>query len=111
MNDYVLEMKSITKEFPKVKALSNVNIRVKADKIHALIGEDSVGKSTLMKMLGGVCLCTFCSGQIFIDGEEKKFNSPSDSSGCGVEMIYQEIGCMLGMSTGEDMFIGSHYKK
>ena len=111
MNDYVLEMKNITKEFPGVKALSNVNIRVRAGEIHALVGENGAGKSTLMKVLSGAYPCTSYSGQIFIDGEEKKFNSPSDSSGCGVEMIYQEISCMLDMNIGENIFIGSYYKK
>lgn len=111
MNKYVLEMKDITKEFPGVKALNHVNIQVKEGEIHALVGENGAGKSTLMKVLSGAYPCSSYTGQIFIEGEEKKFYIPSDSSGCGVEMIYQEISCMLDMNIAENIFIGSYYKK
>jgi len=111
MNNYVLEMKDITKEFPGVKALNQVNIRVGTGEIHALVGENGAGKTTLMKILSGAYPCTSYSGKICINGEEKRFSSPADSSDCGVEMIYQEISCMLDLNIAENIFIGSYYKK
>jgi ABC-type sugar transport system ATPase subunit len=107
----ILEMKDITKEFPGIKALNNVSIKVKAGEIHALVGENGAGKSTLMKILSGAYPSKAYSGTIFVDGSEKKFNSTIDSEDCGIEMIYQELSCMLDMNIAENIFIGNYYKK
>ena len=68
MKDYILEMKGITKTFPGVVALNNVDISVKQGEVHALIGENGAGKSTLMKVLNGVY--TADSGEIFLNGKK-----------------------------------------
>ena len=68
MSEYLLEMKGITKTFPGVKALQDVDYQLKAGEIHALLGENGAGKSTLIKVLGGIYHPD--SGQIFIDGKE-----------------------------------------
>ena len=75
METPLLEMKNITKEFPGVKALSNVSFRVAAGEIHCLVGENGAGKSTLMKVLSGVYPYGDYSGQILINGQEQQFQA------------------------------------
>ena len=77
MSDYILEMKQITKEFPGVKALDNVNFKVKRGEIHCLVGENGAGKSTLMKVLSGVYPHGTYSGDIIYNGEVQKFKKIS----------------------------------
>ena len=89
MSDYILEMKQITKEFPGVKALNNVNFKVKRGEIHCLVGENGAGKSTLMKVLSGVYQYGTYTGDIVYNGEVQKFKSISDSERKGVVIIYE----------------------
>ena len=72
MENYILEMKGITKEFPGVVALDHVDLQVRPGTIHALIGENGAGKSTLMKVLNGIHPAT--SGEMFMDGEPLEIN-------------------------------------
>ena len=74
MEDFVLQLKDITKEFPGVKALNNMQFDLRRGSIHALIGENGAGKSTLMKVLSGIY--TPESGTIILDGKEEKMHSP-----------------------------------
>ena len=75
----ILEMKNITKEFPGVKALSNVSFRVAQGEIHCLVGENGAGKSTLMKVLSGVWPHGSYTGEIFINGQPQRYKHINDS--------------------------------
>lgn len=106
MSDYILEMKQITKEFPGVKALNNVNFKVKRGEIHCLVGENGAGKSTLMKVLSGVYQYGTYTGDIVYNGEVQKFKSISDSEKKGVVIIYQELALIPELSIYENVFFG-----
>lgn len=91
MAECILEMENITKLFPGVKALDQVNLLVKRNQVHGLVGENGAGKSTLMKVLSGVYPHSSYSGNIKIDGTEIKFESVKDSEKVGIAIIYQEL--------------------
>ena len=106
MSDYILEMQNITKEFPGVKALDNVNFKVKRGEIHCLVGENGAGKSTLMKVLSGVYPHGSYSGSIVFDGKEQHFRGISDSEGKGIVIIYQELALIPELSVYENIYFG-----
>ena len=110
MADVILEMKSITKEFPGVKALDNVNLVVERGEIHALIGENGAGKSTLMNVLSGIYPYGSYSGDISYNGEICKFKTLKDSEAKGIVIIHQELALVPLMSIGENMFLGNELK-
>lgn len=107
MADYILEMKNIVKEFPGVKALDNVNLRVERGEIHALVGENGAGKSTLMNILSGVYPYDSYSGEINYNGDECKFNTLRDSEEKGIVIIHQELALIPTLSIAENMFLGN----
>ena len=107
MSEYLLEMKSITKEFPGVKALSDVTFSVKKGSIHALVGENGAGKSTLMKVLSGLHPYGSYTGDIVYDGEICQFQNIRDSEAKGIVIIHQELALIPYMSIGENMFLGN----
>ncbi|HOT99434.1 MAG TPA: sugar ABC transporter ATP-binding protein [Anaerolineaceae bacterium] len=107
METPILEMKSITKEFPGVKALDNVTFSVRRGEIHCLVGENGAGKSTLMKVLSGVHPYGTYSGEIFIEGELQKFNGIRDSERAGIAIIYQELALIPELSVYENIFLGN----
>lgn len=100
-------MKSITKEFPGVKALSDVTFSVKKGSIHALVGENGAGKSTLMKVLSGLHPYGSYTGDIVYDGEICQFQNIRDSEAKGIVIIHQELALIPYMSIGENMFLGN----
>ena len=102
----LLEMKNITKEFPGVKALSNVSFQVREGEIHCLCGENGAGKSTLMKVLSGVWPYGTYTGDIIYNGEVQKFKGISDSEKVGIAIIYQELALVPEMSVYENIFLG-----
>src|SRR5512139_791450 len=106
----ILEMKNIIKEFPGVKALSNVSFRVADGEIHCLVGENGAGKSTLMKVLSGVYPHGTYSGDILFGGEVQKFSSISDSEHAGIAIIYQELALVPEMTVYENIFLGNEIK-
>lgn len=85
----ILEMRSITKEFPGVKALSDVSITVRAGEIHAICGENGAGKSTLMKVLSGVYPYGTYEGDILLYGEEQRYRDIAASEQAGIAIIHQ----------------------
>ncbi len=111
MSDNILEMRGITKEFPGVKALDNVNFVVKKGSIHALVGENGAGKSTLMNVLSGLYPYGSYSGDIVYEGEVCKFSNIKDSESKGIVIIHQELALVPYMSIGENMFLGNEQGK
>ncbi|MBQ0821275.1 sugar ABC transporter ATP-binding protein [Microvirga terrae] len=107
----ILEMRGITKTFPGVKALDNVNISVKAGEIHALVGENGAGKSTLMKVLSGVYPHGSYSGEIRYEGEERRFSGIADSEKLGIIIIHQELALVPLLSIAENIFLGNEQAK
>jgi len=103
----ILEMKSITKEFPGVKALDNVNLKVEEGEIHALVGENGAGKSTLMNVLSGIYPFGSYTGDIVYNGEVCQFQKIKDSEEKGIVIIHQELALIPYMSIGENMFLGN----
>ena len=106
MSKTILEMKHITKEFPGVKALDDVNFSVREGEIHCLVGENGAGKSTLMKVLSGVYPYGSYEGEIIIDGEVQEFSKIDDSKQAGIAIIYQELALIPEMSVYENIFLG-----
>lgn len=111
MAKVLLEMKNITKTFPGVKALDNVNLKVEEGEIHALVGENGAGKSTLMNVLSGIYPYGTYEGDIVYNGEICKFNKIKDSEEKGIVIIHQELALVPYMSIGENMFLGNEQGK
>ncbi|HEX2985328.1 MAG TPA: ATP-binding cassette domain-containing protein [Caproiciproducens sp.] len=106
MDDYILEMNDITKEFPGVKALDTVNFKVKRGEIHCLVGENGAGKSTLMKVLSGVYPYGTYSGNIILNGKEQHFFNIADSEQAGIAIIYQELALIPELTVYENIYFG-----
>lgn len=111
MSKILLEMKNITKTFPGVKALDNVNLKVEEGEIHALVGENGAGKSTLMNVLSGIYPYGSYEGDIIYNGEECKFTKIKDSEEKGIIIIHQELALVPYMTIGENMFLGNECGK
>lgn len=105
--DALLEMHGITKAFPGVKALDNVDIRVGHGEIHAIVGENGAGKSTLMKVLSGVYPHGSYDGRIVFDGEERAIRSIRQSEALGIVIIHQELALVPLLSIAENIFLGN----
>jgi putative multiple sugar transport system ATP-binding protein len=100
-------MRDIRKTFPGVVALDQVNLRVHAGEIHALVGENGAGKSTLMKVLSGVYPAGSYTGQIVFDGQERHFGGIHDSEQLGIIIIHQELALVPLLSITENVFLGN----
>lgn len=107
MADYILEMRNITKEFPGVKALNNVNLKVKKGQIHALVGENGAGKSTLMKVLSGIYPYGTYTGDIIYDGEVCKYRDIKESEHKGIAIIHQELALSPYLTVAENIYLGN----
>lgn len=111
MNDIILEMKNIVKTFPGVRALDNVNVKVKRGTIHSLVGENGAGKSTLMNVLSGVYPYGNYEGDIVYEGEVCKFKNIKDSEKKGIVIIHQELALIPELSIMENIFLGNEQQK
>ncbi|MGY1857468.1 multiple monosaccharide ABC transporter ATP-binding protein [Modestobacter sp. SYSU DS0290] len=107
MDDHILEMRSITKTFPGVKALSEVTLAVRRGEVHAICGENGAGKSTLMKVLSGVYPAGSYDGEIVFDGEVSRFSGIRDSEHAGIVIIHQELALVPYLSIAENIFLGN----
>ncbi|MBP5444473.1 MAG: ATP-binding cassette domain-containing protein [Treponema sp.] len=103
----LLEMKNITKVFPGVKALDNVNLTVEEGEIHAICGENGAGKSTLMNVLSGIYPYGTYDGDIIYEGNVCKFQTIRDSEAKGIVIIHQELALVPLLTIGENMFLGN----
>ncbi len=99
-------MRRITKTFPGVKALSDVNLTVMPAEIHAVVGENGAGKSTLMKVLSGVYPAGSYDGAIHFEGQERHFKTIADSENTGIIIIHQELALVPLLSIAENIFLG-----
>ncbi len=102
----ILEMEAVTKEFPGVKALENVNLDLLAGEFHALVGENGAGKSTLMKVLSGVYPHGDFSGKITIEGHPREFENIGDAEKAGIAIIFQELSLVKELTVAENIFLG-----
>ncbi|WP_314507051.1 multiple monosaccharide ABC transporter ATP-binding protein [uncultured Microbacterium sp.] len=110
MTSNILEMRGITKTFPGVKALANVNFTVAQGEIHAICGENGAGKSTLMKVLSGVYPHGTYDGDIVYAGEEVQFKNLRDSEAKGIVIIHQELALSPYLSIAENIFLNNERK-
>lgn len=111
MSNNILEMKNITKLFPGVKALDNVNLQVKRGQIHALVGENGAGKSTLMNVLSGIYPYGDYEGDIIYENEICQFKDIKSSEEKGIVIIHQELALSPYMSIAENIYLGNEQQK
>ncbi len=109
LENYLLEMKNICKEFSGVKVLKNVNFNLKKGEVNVLLGENGAGKSTLIKILSGAYDLT--SGEILINGQIVNIKTPQEGINLGISIIYQEFNLNPYMNIYENIFLGKEYKK
>jgi putative multiple sugar transport system ATP-binding protein len=103
----LLEMRAISKSFPGVRALDDVNLTIAAGEIHAIVGENGAGKSTLMKVLSGVYPHGSYEGEIRFAGEPVAFRGITDSEACGIIIIHQELALVPLLSIAENLLLGN----
>ncbi|MDY3618407.1 xylose ABC transporter ATP-binding protein [Agathobaculum sp.] len=111
MEDYILQMEHITKLFPGVRALDDVNFSVRRGEIHALVGENGAGKSTLMKVLSGIYPAGTYEGKLIYNGVQQAFQKTRDSEKQGIVIIYQELNLIKTMTLCENIFLGNEIRK
>ncbi|MCD7868666.1 MAG: sugar ABC transporter ATP-binding protein [Clostridiales bacterium] len=104
MAEYRLELKGVSKSFPGVKALDNVQLSVRPGTVHALMGENGAGKSTLMKCLFGIYKMD--AGEIFLEGEKIKVANPDEAMKYGIAMVHQELQPVPARSVAENLYLG-----
>ncbi len=104
MAEYKLELKGVSKSFPGVKALDNVQLSLRPGTVHALMGENGAGKSTLMKCLFGIYKMD--EGEIWLDGEKITVNNPDEAMEYGIAMVHQELQPVPARTVGENLFLG-----
>jgi len=100
----VLELKQVCKHFPGVKALQDVDLRLFAGEVHALLGENGAGKSTLIKVMTGALAKS--SGDIYFNGQQCHFASPAAAQRAGISTVYQEVNLLPNLSVAQNLFLG-----
>lgn len=106
-NEFVLEMKNISKTFPGVKALDNAYLQLRPGEVLALCGENGAGKSTLMKILSGVYSADRGSGEILYRGKAVTYENPNAAKKDGIVLIFQELSLVQELSVAENIYLGS----
>lgn len=104
MAKFILKVQNISKSFPGVQALTDINMSIKKGEVHALVGENGAGKSTLVKIIAGVFKQD--SGEIYLDGEEVDIETPLMAAQKGISVIYQEFNLFSQLSVAENIFLG-----
>jgi len=105
----ILEIKSLSKSFPGVHALKNINFNLKKGEIHALVGENGAGKSTFLKILSGNIQAN--TGTIYFKGEKIKIKNTKMAKNIGISMVYQELNLIPYLSVAENIFLGKYFYK
>lgn len=107
-DEYILRIENVTKDFPGIRALSNISFKIKKGDIHGLCGENGAGKSTLVKILAGVYPLNTYEGKIYFNDEELKFTHFSIHQAIekGIAIVYQELALVSQMTVGENIFLG-----
>lgn len=108
MEEYIVELKNVTKRFPGVIALKDMNIQVKPGEVHGLIGENGAGKSTLIKIFTGVYKAD--EGEVLVEGETVNFTNPREAMELGIACVYQELNTIKEVSVTDNIFISGHIK-
>lgn len=108
MNELLLSMKGIEKWFPGVHALSSCQFELRKGEVHALVGENGAGKSTMMKILTGIHQAD--DGVIQLEGRKVQFKSPRDAQVAGISMVHQELNLMNHLTVAQNIFIGRESK-
>ena len=108
-HEYVLRMEGISKEFPGVKALDNVNLRIRPNSVHALMGENGAGKSTLMKCLFGIYKKD--TGEIYLEDQKIEFKNSKEALEKGVSMVHQELNQVIQRNVMDNIWLGRYPKK
>jgi putative multiple sugar transport system ATP-binding protein len=106
MGEYILEIENLTKDFPGVRALDKVNLKVRKGEIHSICGENGAGKSTLMSVISGVYPKGSYEGKVFFKGRETNYHSVKDSEKEGLAIIHQELALSPYLSIYENIFLG-----
>lgn len=109
MSEYILEMENINKSFNGIHVLKNINLKVKKGEVHALVGGNGAGKSTIMKILTGVY--TLDSGTIKVDGQPIKISSTNDANQHGIRMIFQEMSLIPTLTVAENIYLNQRVKE
>jgi ribose transport system ATP-binding protein len=109
MDEYVLQMRDVSKSFFGITVLDKVNFNLKKGQVHAIVGGNGAGKSTLMKILTGVY--TKDSGKILVGGKKVNFSGYSDANAAGIRMIFQELSVVPTLSVVENIYLNHEYKK
>ena len=104
MSEYLLELKGVCKSFPGVKALDNVQLALRPGTVHALMGENEAGKSTLMKCLFGIYKMD--AGEIYMNGQKIQVDNPDEAMKLGIAMVHQELQPVPARSVAENLFLG-----
>ena len=109
MSEIVLKMQNIVKDFPGVRALNNVNFEARSGELLALMGENGAGKSTLMKVLSGVWPYPTYEGDIYVNGELKRFANTKQAEEAGIAIIYQELNLIPELTVAENIFLDRQF--
>ena len=104
MSEPLLQLSGINKYFPGVHALKDAQFDVRRGEVHALLGENGAGKSTMIKIISGVYKPD--TGNIMLDGQQQTFNNPREAQSAGIATIYQELGLYPELSVAENIFMG-----
>jgi rhamnose transport system ATP-binding protein len=106
VSDYILECRKLTKYFPGIKALDEVDFHVRPGEVHALVGENGAGKSTLVKILTGVYQAD--TGEVILEGRRVSFRSPVEAQAAGIAVIHQEATMFMDLTVTENIYMGHH---
>src|SRR6218665_3189384 len=104
MMDQIIELKNITKEFHGVAALRHVDFALRAGEGHSLLGENGGGKTTLTRVIAGVCPAS--SGQVLLSGRAVSFADPADALRNGIAMVFQETSLVTSLTVAQNLYLG-----